>query len=62
MVRNVSILGVGQTPVANHESISLKELAARASRAAMRDAGVRSVDAIFVGNMLSGNMSGSPDV
>jgi len=58
MIRNVSILGVGQMPVANHESLSLRNLAARACRAAMADAGVAHVDAIFVGNMLSHEMTG----
>ncbi len=58
MLRNVSILGVGQTPVANHEGISLKSLAVRACRAAMADADVGHVDAIFVGNMLSAEVTG----
>jgi acetyl-CoA C-acetyltransferase len=58
MIRNVSILGVGQTPVANHESLSLRSLAVRACRAAIADAGVDHVDAIFVGNMLSNEMTG----
>jgi acetyl-CoA C-acetyltransferase len=58
MIPAVSILGVGQTPVANYESLSLRSLAARACRAAMDDAGVEHVDAIFVGNMLSAELTG----
>jgi len=58
MVRSVSVLGVGQTRVANHEGCSLRSLASEASRAALMDAGVRGVDAIFVGNMLASETTG----
>jgi len=58
MVRSVSVLGIGQTRVANHENCSLRSLASEASRAALTDAGVRGVDAIFVGNMLSSETTG----
>lgn len=58
MTPTVSILGVGQTPVANYENLSLRGLAARACRAAMDDAGVDHVDAIFIGNMLSAELTG----
>jgi len=55
---NVSILGVGQVPVAKHQGISIGELATRACRAALTDAGISDVDAIFVGNMLSSEVTG----
>ena len=58
MDRSVSVLGIGQTRVANHEGCSLRSLASEASRAALADAGLRGVDAIFVGNMLSNQTTG----
>mgnify|MGYP005839405873 FL=1 len=56
-MRDVSIIGVGQTPVGEHYDLSLRQLALQAMRAAMRDAGVARVDALFVGNALSGQLS-----
>jgi acetyl-CoA C-acetyltransferase len=56
-VHQVAILGVGQTPVREHWDISIRDLAVEAGRAAMRDAGVANVDAIYVGNMTSGRLS-----
>jgi acetyl-CoA C-acetyltransferase len=53
-MREVAVLGIGQTPVAEHWERSLRDLATEAGLAAMRDAGREQVDAIFVGNMLSG--------
>ena len=46
----VSIIGVGLTSVAEHWSRSIRELAAEAGRAALDDAGLGTVDALFVGN------------
>lgn len=57
-MRNVSIIGIGQTPVGEHWDKSLRHLAYEALSAAMRDAGVERVDAIYAGNMLSGEISG----
>jgi acetyl-CoA C-acetyltransferase len=56
-MRQVAILGVGQMPVREHWEISIRELAVLAGRAAMEDADVRAVDAIFVGNMTSGTIN-----
>ncbi|MCH7480269.1 MAG: thiolase domain-containing protein [Chloroflexi bacterium] len=53
MLREISIVGIGQLPVKKAYSTSLRELGAAAVRTAMQDAGVDKVDAIFVGNMLS---------
>lgn len=55
---NVAIVGVGQTRVKEHWDKSLRELAAEAVLAAMADAHVEQVDAIYVGNMLSGELAG----
>ncbi|EMI15568.1 acetyl-CoA acetyltransferase [Rhodopirellula maiorica SM1] len=57
-MRNVSILGVGQTPVAKHENQSIQSLARKACSAALCDADVKHVDAIYVGNMLSSEVTG----
>ena len=53
-MRDVYIIGVGQTEVGRHSNLSLRMLAARAVKAAMQDAGAESVEGLYVGNMLSG--------
>lgn len=53
MSMDCNILGIGQVPVSNYEHLSLGELAIRASRLAMSDAGVGKVDCIIIGTMLS---------
>lgn len=55
---NVSIIGIGQTPVGEHWDTSLRELAFQAMQAALADAGLSTVDAIVVGNALAGSLSG----
>jgi len=57
-VREVSIIGIGQTTVDEHWDRSLRHLAADAILAAMRDAGIETADALVVGNMLSGWLTG----
>jgi acetyl-CoA C-acetyltransferase len=56
MMRSVSIVGIGQTPVGELWDQSARQLAYQAVSTAMADAGVEEVDALFVGNMLSGNL------
>ncbi len=56
-MREVAILGIGQTPVDEHWDKSLKELAGEAIFAALNDAQRDSADALFIGNMLSGLLS-----
>lgn len=56
-MQQVAVLGVGQTPVREHWDLSIRDLAVQASRAAMEDAGVQRLDAIYVGNMTSGELS-----
>jgi acetyl-CoA C-acetyltransferase len=56
-MRDVSIIGVGQTPVGEHWERSLRHLAYDAVAAAMRDAGIEGAHALYVGNMLSGEIS-----
>jgi acetyl-CoA C-acetyltransferase len=63
-MREVSIIGIGQTPVGEHWHKSLRHLAGEAVLEALRDAGLRDgastpapVDALYVGNMLSGEIA-----
>jgi acetyl-CoA C-acetyltransferase len=52
-MREVAILGIGQTKIDEHWDLSLREIGGNAAFVAMQDAGVDKVDALFVGNMLS---------
>jgi acetyl-CoA C-acetyltransferase len=52
-MRQVAILGIGQTKIDEHWNLSLREIGGNAAFAAMQDAGVDKVDSLFVGNMLS---------
>jgi acetyl-CoA C-acetyltransferase len=52
-MRKVAILGIGQTQIDEHWDKSLREIGGEAAFAAMQDAGVEKVEALFVGNMLS---------
>lgn len=54
---NVSIIGIGQTDVREHWDTSLRHLAWYAIEAAMDDAHHNQIDAIYVGNMLAGQLS-----
>lgn len=54
----VFAVGIGQTEVGEHWDRSLRQLGAAAVRAALADAGVDAVDALYVGNMLAGDLSG----
>ena len=57
-MRDVSIIGIGQTTVDEHWDRSLRHLAGDAVLAAMKDAGIETADALYVGNMLSGLLTG----
>lgn len=56
-MRDVVIIGVGQTRVEEHWGRSLRHLAHDAIMAALRDADIEAADALYVGNMLSGKLS-----
>ena len=62
-MRNVYLTGIGLTPVGEHWDTSLRELALRAIVAAQQDAAAQVGDeapapeALFVGNMLAGELS-----
>jgi acetyl-CoA C-acetyltransferase len=57
-MRQVAILGIGQTKIDENWELSLREIGGNAALAAMQDADVEKVDALFVGNMLSPLVSG----
>jgi acetyl-CoA C-acetyltransferase len=58
----VSIIGIGQTKVKEHWERSLRSLAVEAILGAMKDAHVENADALYVGNMLSGEMTGQENL
>ena len=56
-MRQVAIIGIGQTTVDEHWDKSLRELAGEAIFAAINDSGRTNIDGLFVGNMMSGMLS-----
>ncbi|MCC6955868.1 MAG: thiolase domain-containing protein [Anaerolineales bacterium] len=56
-MRQIAIIGIGQTPVSENWDQSLREIAGEAVLSALVDAGLTSVDGLFIGNMLSGQLS-----
>lgn len=54
---DVVIAGIGQTPVGEHWELSLRDLSARAIRAALQDAGGLTPQALYVGNFLGSVLS-----
>ncbi|MBN2001839.1 MAG: thiolase domain-containing protein [Anaerolineae bacterium] len=57
-MREVAIIGIGQTPVGEHWTTSPRHLALEAGLKALEDANLDRVDAVYVGNMLSGEITG----
>ena len=57
-MRQVAILGIGQTKVDEQWDKSLREIGGEAAFAAMQDAGMEKVDSLYVGNMLSSMVNG----
>lgn len=53
-MREVAVIGIGQTPIDEHWDKSLKIIAGEAVLAALQDAGMITVEALFVGNMMAG--------
>lgn len=56
-MNNVSIIGIGKTDVREHWDTSIRHLAWYAIEAAMDDGDTSGIDALFVGNMLAGQLS-----
>src|SRR5512133_1253811 len=61
-MRDVSIVGIGQTRVAEHWDKSLTQLTSEAIRSALAEADADHVDAVYVGNMLSGELCGQQNL
>ncbi len=61
-MRDVSIIGIGQIEVGEQWDKSLRVMGAEAVLAAMRDAGLERPESLYVGNMLSGQVSGQENV
>jgi len=61
-LRRVYITGIGQTSVQEHWDRSARELAASTILEAMEQAGIQKADAIYVGNALSGELTGQENV
>jgi acetyl-CoA C-acetyltransferase len=57
-MREVALLGIGQTIIDEQWEKSLREIGGEAAFAALHDAGIERVEALFVGNMLSPIVSG----
>ena len=57
-MRDVAVIGIGQTRVGEHWDVSIRHLALEPLQAAMADAGLTQADALYVGNMLSGELAG----
>ena len=53
-MRPVAIIGIGQTKIDEAWEKSIRQIAAEAIHAALKDAGRESADGIFLGNMMSG--------
>ncbi|MCD6518568.1 MAG: thiolase domain-containing protein [Anaerolineae bacterium] len=56
-MRDIYIVGIGQTKVGEHWDKSLRELSLEAIRQALEEAQIELPEALFVGNMLSGQLS-----
>ncbi|MFO7695829.1 MAG: thiolase domain-containing protein [Anaerolineae bacterium] len=56
-MRDVAVLGIGQTPIDEHWESSLRDLGYQALRTALDDARVDAPQMLFVGNMLSGALA-----
>jgi acetyl-CoA C-acetyltransferase len=57
-MREVWVIGIGQTPVGELWDKGLQDLAVEALSAACRDAGIDRPDALYVSNMLAGQLIG----
>lgn len=56
-MRELAIIGIGETRILENWNQSIREIAGQAIFAAMKDAGIETADGLFIGNMLSGLIS-----
>lgn len=57
-MRQVAIIGIGQTRIDEQWEKSIRQIAGEAVHAALQDAGRESADGLFIGNMMSGILDG----
>ncbi len=57
-MREVYLIGLGQTEIGEHWTLSLRQLAWMAIQAALDDAEIDYPEALYVGNLLAGQLSG----
>ncbi|GEM_PF-5052025 len=62
MALEVAVVGIGMVPVKKRSSVSLRQLGAEAIHAALADASLERVDALYVGNMLADELSGQKHI
>lgn len=62
MMRNVAIIGIAQTPVGEHWDASLRMIAADAARAALDNANLSRVDALYVGSAYGASISNQSQI
>jgi acetyl-CoA C-acetyltransferase len=56
-MRDVCVIGIGQTPIGELWEYSLRDLGTRSLHAAVADAGIEKPEALFVANMLAPSLS-----
>jgi len=56
-MRSVAIIGIGQTLIDEQWDRSLRQIAAQAILATLKDAGRENAEGLFVGNMMSGTIN-----
>ena len=61
-MREVSIVGIGQTPIEEASSRSLRQLGSQVVKMAMEDANVECVDALYASNMLADELQGQKHI
>jgi len=61
-MRDVVIIGIGQTAVGEHWGRSIRDLATEAIAKARADAGIDRADVLYVGNMASGALCGQENL
>lgn len=64
MMKNIGIIGIGQTKFGEHWNQSLRELGREAGLAAIKDSGldIKDIQGIYVGNMAGGKFAGQEHV
>jgi len=61
-MRPVSIAGTGQIPVQKNTPMKLRQMAAKATRLAMQDAGIAQADLLVASNMLADELQGQKNL